>query len=116
MSIEIFFTYHLKAPTISNKLVLNISAQMKGKKSYDSYKYVFKFRRFQVESPLNGCKASYLSSWLYNQLLQNLITGYSYQSEIMMCSQMLMRIIHLKGIILIDNPKFAREEGSFNTA
>ena len=37
------FIYHFKAHTISNKLVLKISAQKKGGKSYDSYKYVFKF-------------------------------------------------------------------------
>ena len=30
------FIYHFKAHTISNKLVLKISAQKKGKKSYDS--------------------------------------------------------------------------------
>ena len=40
------FTYHLKAHTISNKLVSKVSAQKKGEKSYDSYKYVFKFRWF----------------------------------------------------------------------
>ena len=34
------FTYHLKAHTISNKLISNVSAQKKGEKSYDSYKYV----------------------------------------------------------------------------
>ena len=37
------FTYHRKAHTISNKLVSKESAQKKGGKSYDSYKYVFKF-------------------------------------------------------------------------
>ena len=42
------FTYHLKAHTISNKLVSKVSAQKKGKKSYDSYKYVLKFRWFPV--------------------------------------------------------------------
>ena len=42
------FTYHLKAHTISNKLVSKVFAQKKGEKSYDSYKYVFKFRWFQV--------------------------------------------------------------------
>ena len=47
------FWYHLKAHTISNKLISNISAQKKEKKRYDSYKYVFKFRRFEVKSPLN---------------------------------------------------------------
>ena len=46
------FTYHLKAHTISNKLVSKVSAQKKGRGgggggSYDSYKYVFKFRWFQ---------------------------------------------------------------------
>ena len=34
--------------TISNKLVSKVFAQKKGGKSYDSYKYVFKFRGFQV--------------------------------------------------------------------
>ena len=42
---------HLKAHTISNKLVSKVSAQKKGEKSYDRYKYVVKFRKFQVESP-----------------------------------------------------------------
>ena len=37
------FIYHFKAHTVSNKLVLKISAQKKGGKSYDSDKYVFKF-------------------------------------------------------------------------
>ena len=37
-------TYHLKAHTISNKLVIKVSAQKKVGESYDSYKYVFKFR------------------------------------------------------------------------
>ena len=32
------FTYHLKAHTISNKLVSNVSAQMKEGESYYSYK------------------------------------------------------------------------------
>ena len=32
------FTYHLKAHTISNKLVSKVSAQKKGGESYDSYK------------------------------------------------------------------------------
>ena len=39
-----FFTYHLKAHTISNKLVIKVSAQKKVGNSYDSYKYEFKFR------------------------------------------------------------------------
>ena len=51
MPIETFYI-HLKAHTISNKLVSKISAQKKGRKSYDSYN-VFKFQRFEVESPLN---------------------------------------------------------------
>ena len=34
--------------TISNKLVSKVFAQKKGGKSYDSYKYVFRFRWFQV--------------------------------------------------------------------
>ena len=54
------FTYHLKAHTISNKLVSKVFALKNGKKSYDSYKYVFKFRWFQVQSPLN-----YFSILLY---------------------------------------------------
>ena len=41
----------LKAHTISNKLVSKVFAQKKGKISYDSYKYVFKFWWFQVPSP-----------------------------------------------------------------
>ena len=45
------FTYHLKAHTISNKLVPIVFAQKKGGESYDSYKYLFKFRWFQVSSP-----------------------------------------------------------------
>ena len=47
------FIYHFKAHTISNKLVSKVFAQKKGEKSYDSYKYVFQFRRFQVKSPLS---------------------------------------------------------------
>ena len=47
-----FFIYHFKAHTISNKLISKIFAQKKGEKSYDSYKYVFKFRWFQVSSTL----------------------------------------------------------------
>ena len=43
------FTYHLKAHTISNKLITKVSAQKKGE-SYDSYKYLFRFRWFQVGS------------------------------------------------------------------
>ena len=39
-----YFTYHLKVHTISNKMVPKVSAQKKGEESYDSYKYVFKFR------------------------------------------------------------------------
>ena len=31
---------------------IKVSAQKKGRKNYDSYKYVFKFRWFQVWSPL----------------------------------------------------------------
>ena len=46
-----------KAHTISNKLVPKVSAQKKGGKSYDSYKYVFKFRWFQALSPLAGVRA-----------------------------------------------------------
>ena len=47
--LERHFTYHLKAHTVSNKLVIKVSAQKKGGGgggggSYDSYKYVFKFR------------------------------------------------------------------------
>ena len=42
------FTYHLKAHTISNKLVSKVFAQKKGGESYDSYKYEFKFQWFQV--------------------------------------------------------------------
>ena len=38
----------VKAHTISNKLVSKVSAQKKGGESYGSYKYVFKFRWFQV--------------------------------------------------------------------
>ena len=34
--------------TICNKLVSKVFAQKKGEKSYDSYKYVFKFCWFQV--------------------------------------------------------------------
>ena len=41
MPIETFFTYHLKAHTISNKMVSKVSAQKKG--GYDSYKYVLNF-------------------------------------------------------------------------
>ena len=37
------FIYLFKAHTISNKLVSKLFAQKKGGKSYDSYKYVFKF-------------------------------------------------------------------------
>ena len=49
--------YHLKAHTISNKLVSKVSAQKKGEKSYDSYKYVFKFRWFRGVVPrLQGNK------------------------------------------------------------
>ena len=33
-------------------MVSNVSAQKKEGESYDSYKYVFKFRRFEVEYPL----------------------------------------------------------------
>ena len=51
MPIEFFFTYHLKAHTISNKLISKVFAQKGVEKSYDSYKYVFKFRWFQVASP-----------------------------------------------------------------
>ena len=39
-----YFTYHLKAHTISNEIVLKVSAQKKEEKGYGSYKYVFKFR------------------------------------------------------------------------
>ena len=46
-------TYHLKAHTISNKLVTKVSAQKKWGESYDSYKYVFKFLLFRAYSPLN---------------------------------------------------------------
>ena len=53
MPIETFFTYHLKAHTISNKLVSEVFAQKKGETSYDSYKYVFRFRWFQVGPTLN---------------------------------------------------------------
>ena len=38
------FIYHFKAHTISNKLVSKVFAQKREEKSYDSYKYVFKFR------------------------------------------------------------------------
>ena len=38
-----YFTYHLKAHSISNKLVSKVSAQKKGGNAYDSFKYVFKF-------------------------------------------------------------------------
>ena len=61
MQLQICVTISLlsdpEAHTRSNKLVSKVSAQKKGEKSYDSYKYVFKFRWFQVESPLN------LSHW-----------------------------------------------------
>ena len=33
-------------------LVIKVSAQKKGGKSYDSYKYVFKFRWEKVQTPL----------------------------------------------------------------
>ena len=33
---------------MSNKLVTKVFVQKKGEKSYDSYKYVFKFQWFQV--------------------------------------------------------------------
>ena len=46
------FIYHFKAHTISNKLVSKVFAQKKGRESYDSYKYVFQFRWFQVQYPL----------------------------------------------------------------
>ena len=42
------FISHFKAHTISNKLVSKVFAQKQGGKSYDSYKYVFQFRWFQV--------------------------------------------------------------------
>ena len=35
---------YLDVSSISNKLVSKVSAQKKGEKSYDSYKYLFKFR------------------------------------------------------------------------
>ena len=41
-------TYHFKAHTISNKLVLKISAQKKGKKSYDSSNMCSIFLWFEV--------------------------------------------------------------------
>ena len=43
--------YHLKAHTISNKLVLKVFALKKGGKSYDSYKYLLKFRWFRYPPP-----------------------------------------------------------------
>ena len=49
--LERLFTYHLKAHTISNKLVSKVFAQKKGEKSYDSYKYVFKFGGFRCSPP-----------------------------------------------------------------
>ena len=52
MPIEIFL-YHRKAHTISNKLISKVFANMEEKKSYYSYKYVFKFWLFQVPFPLN---------------------------------------------------------------
>ena len=39
-SLKRYFTYHLKAHTISNKMVSKVSAQKKGGKSYDCYKCV----------------------------------------------------------------------------
>ena len=36
--------YISSSHTISNKLMIKVSAQKNGGKSYDSYKYVFKFR------------------------------------------------------------------------
>ena len=66
------FTYHLKAHKISNKLVSKVSAQKKGGKSYDSYKYVFKFRRFQVESPqIHTCSILKGISYRHSQSISN---------------------------------------------
>ena len=44
------FTYHLKAHTISNKLVSNIFAQKKGGKSYDSSNMCSNFGQILVVS------------------------------------------------------------------
>ena len=53
MSDPCVFGYNLKEKvpietycisSIRNKLVIKVSAQKKGRESYDSYKYVFKFR------------------------------------------------------------------------
>ena len=53
MPIEIFFTYHLKAHTLSNKLVSIVFAQKKGGTSYDSSNMCSDFGRFRSGPPLN---------------------------------------------------------------
>ena len=43
------YTFHISSShTITNKLILKVLVQKKGKKSYESYKYVFKFRWFHT--------------------------------------------------------------------
>ena len=65
------FTYHLKTHTISKKVVSKVFAQKKGGESYDSYKYVFKFRWFLVASSLK-IETPYLTTngWYCHQVYE----------------------------------------------
>ena len=53
------FIYHFKAHTISNKLVSKVSAQKKGEKSYDSYKYVSNFCGFRSSHSIRLMKSKF---------------------------------------------------------
>ncbi len=56
------FIYHFKAHTISNKLVSKISAQKKGKKSYDSSNKCYNFFGFGSSPPI---KTVHLEGFLF---------------------------------------------------
>ena len=59
----------IKAYTIGNKLISKVSAQKKGEKSYDSYKYVFKFGGFRCSPPKYNISVHILASnWLRSTL------------------------------------------------
>ena len=68
------FIYHFKAHTISNKLVSKVFAQKKGKKSYNSSKYVFNFWWFQVSSPLKTVFNMKLTFLYYTLVIFNKCT------------------------------------------
>ena len=64
MPIETFFTYHLKAHTISNKLVSKVFAQKKGGgESYDSSNMWSNFGGFRCSPPKSHYTVSDTKLW-----------------------------------------------------